>query len=73
MEFLPSKKLCHANRLYRLILKFSESFEVTAIAAIQTENEVKNILHNTVRELPITLERRLHIKNGGSNYKQSQK
>ena len=56
MEFLPSKKLSHADGLSRLILKFSKPLENPVIVAIRAKKEIKNILHNTVRELPITLE-----------------
>ena len=38
MEYLPSKKLSHADELSRLIPKFSEPLEDTVIAAIKTEN-----------------------------------
>ena len=51
--------------LIDLIQKFTEAFEVTVIAAIKAENEIKNVLYNTVRELLITLkETRLKSWNG---------
>ena len=56
MHFLPSKKLNHRGELSRLIPKFYEPFEDTVIAATEAENEIKNVLYNIVRELPITLE-----------------
>ena len=56
MKFLPSKKLIHTDGLSCFILKFGEPLEDTVIAAIKTENEIKNVLHNTVRELLITQE-----------------
>ena len=43
MEFLPSKKLNHANGLSWLIPKFHEPFEDTVIAAIRGENEIMNV------------------------------
>ena len=43
MEFLPSKKLCPADGLSR------EPLEDRVIAAMNTENEIKNVLHNTIR------------------------
>lgn len=55
MEFLPSKKLSHADRLSRLTPRFCKPLEDAVIVAIRAENEINNI-YNTVRELPITLE-----------------
>ena len=37
MEFLPSKKLCHADGLSRLIPKQRETLEDTVIASLRTE------------------------------------
>ena len=48
-------KLSHTDRLSRLILKFFKPFDDTVTAEIKAENEIKNVLRNTVRELPITL------------------
>ena len=56
MEFLPSKKLGHADGLSRLIPKFSEPLEDTVIAALHAESEVKGVLCNAIKELPVTLE-----------------
>ena len=42
MEFLPSSKLCHAERLCSLIQKNSEPLEDAAIASLQAEIEIKN-------------------------------
>ena len=56
MEFLPSKKIAHADGLSRLIPKLSEPLEETVIAALSTEMEIKQVLCNTVKELPVTLE-----------------
>ena len=67
MEILPSKKLSHADGLSRLIPKFSEPFEVSVMAAIKTENEIKNVLHITIRELSITLEE-IRLKSRNDNF-----
>jgi hypothetical protein len=56
MEYVPSKKLGHADGLSRLIPKQTEPLEDMVIAAIQAEAEVKNTLCDTVRELPVTLD-----------------
>ena len=40
----------------RLIPKYKEPLEGTVIASLQSEEELKNILCNTVRELPVMLE-----------------
>ena len=56
MEFLQSKTSSFPDWLSHLIPKLREPLEDTVIAAIKTENEIKNALHNTVREFPITLE-----------------
>ena len=86
MEFLPSKKLTHAIGLSLLISKFGKPLEDTVIEAIKTENQIKNVLNNTVREFHITLEEirltsrnddfllkmkdQITGKNEGSNYSQ---
>lgn len=41
MEFLPSKKLSHADGLSKLIPKLCEPLD-TIIAAVRAENEIKN-------------------------------
>ena len=56
MEFLPSKKLGHADGLPRPIPKFSVPLEDTVIAALEAEKEVKDMLCNAVKELPMTLD-----------------
>ena len=56
VESLPSKKLCHANGLSRLISKHREHLEDTVIASLRLEREFKTTLCNTVRELPVTLD-----------------
>ena len=56
MEFLPSQKISHADGLSRLIPKMREPLEDTVIASLRTERDINNVLCNTVRELPVTLE-----------------
>ena len=60
MEFLPSKKLCHTNRLSRLIPKHRELLEDTMIASLRTEGEFKITLCNTVKELSVALDQIKH-------------
>ncbi|GAB1607299.1 hypothetical protein Ahia01_001013300, partial [Argonauta hians] len=55
MEFLPSKKLYHADGLSRLIPKHCEPLEDTVIASLRTEKAFKISLCNLVRELSVTL------------------
>ena len=55
MGFQPSKKLCHAAGLSRLILKHREPLKDTVIASLRT-GEFKTTLCNTVRELTVTLD-----------------
>lgn len=52
MEYLPAKQLGHAEDLSRLLTSFKEAFEETAIASLFFENETKNVLCNTIKELP---------------------
>ena len=56
IEFLLSKKLCHADGLSRLIRKHKEPLEDTAIDSLRTEGEFKTTLCNTVRKLPLNLD-----------------
>ena len=57
MVFLPSNEFSHADRLSRLISKFSkEPLEDTVIASIQSEGELKITLCNSVWELLVTLD-----------------
>ena len=64
IEYLPSKQISHADRLSRLVPKYSEPFEETIIAALQTDCEIKNMIANTIKELPVTL---LEIKSKAIN------
>ena len=57
MDYEPSKKLGHADGLSRLIPKYCEPLEDTVILTLKDESEIKkNLLVNTVRELPVTAE-----------------
>lgn len=56
MKHLASSKIAHADGLSRLIPNKTELLEETVIAALKEENELTDILINTVRELPVTLE-----------------
>ena len=55
IEFLSSAKLGHADGLSRLIPKQNEPLEDTVIASLRSEKNYAQILHNTVKELPVTL------------------
>ncbi|XP_026441989.1 uncharacterized protein K02A2.6-like, partial [Papaver somniferum] len=56
MEFLPSKKLGHADGLSRLIPRTGEPLEDSVIASLRSERDYSSILCNTVKELPVTLD-----------------
>ena len=60
MEFWPSKEIAYADRLSILIQKKkkknTEPLEETVIASLKSEMDVKYVLFNTVKELPVTLE-----------------
>ena len=64
IEYLPSKQISHADGLSRLVPKYSEPFEDTIIAALRTDCEIKNMIANTIKELPVTL---LEIKSEAIN------
>lgn len=49
-------KLSHVNGLFRLIPRNNEPLEDMVIASLQSEVEIKNVLCNTVRKLPVMLE-----------------
>ena len=56
MEFLLSKEITYADGLSRLIPKNTEPREETIIASLTSEMDIKYVLFNTVKELPVTLE-----------------
>ena len=58
------KQISHADGLSRLVLKYSEPFEDTIIAALRTDCEIKSMIANTIKELPVTL---LEIKSVAMN------
>ena len=49
IEYLPH------DGLSRWILKYSEPFEDTIIAALRTDFKIKNMIASTIKELPVTL------------------
>ena len=55
IEFLTSKNICHVDSLSRLIPKNSEVFEDSIIATLWTDWEIKNMIANPVKKLPVTL------------------
>ena len=55
---------CLSVTVSRLVPKYSEPFEDTIIAALRTDCEIKNIIANTIKELPVTL---LEIKSEAMN------
>ena len=55
IENLLSKQISHTDGLSKLVPKYSEPFEDTIIAALRTDCEIKDIIANTIKELPVTL------------------
>ena len=53
---MPSKKITHTDGLSRLIPNNAELLEETVIAALKQEQELMEVLINTVSELPFTME-----------------
>ena len=56
MKFLPSKEIAHVDGLSRLIPKNTEPLEETVIVSVRSEMDIKYVLFNTVKELPVMLE-----------------
>ena len=56
MKFLPSKKIPHTDCLSILIPKIREPLEETVIASLNSRMDIKKVLYNTIKELPVTLE-----------------
>ena len=56
MEFLPSKKMPHADGLSWLIPKIRPLLEETVFTSLSFEMSIKNVRYNTTKEPPITLE-----------------
>ena len=55
MVFLSGKWLVHEDELSRLTPKPCEPFEETVVATLRLEIEIKSMLYNTIRELPVTM------------------
>lgn len=55
MQYIPSKKIAHADCLLKLILKSVELLEETMIVSLQPENELRSIVSNIIQELPVTV------------------
>ena len=64
IEYLPSKQISHADGQSSLVPKYCEPFEDPIIAALRTDCEIKKIITNTIKELPVTL---LEIKSEAMN------
>ena len=56
LEYLPSRQIGHADGLSRLVPSQSEPLEDPVIASLRTDCEIKNMMLNTIRELPVTLQ-----------------
>ena len=56
MEYIPLKELEHVNGLSKLIPKFNKPIKDIVIALLRSENKIKNVLFNSVSELPVTLD-----------------
>ena len=55
IQYMPSKKIAHADGLSKLIPDNVELLEETVIAVLKQEKELTEVLINTVSELPVTL------------------
>ena len=55
LEYLPTNKIGHADGLFRLIPNQCQPLEDSVIAALRSNCEIKSIIENTVRDLPVTL------------------
>ena len=56
MEFLPSQKIPLTDGLSRLIPKIRKPLKETVIASVTSEMDIKNVLYNTIKEQPVTVE-----------------
>ena len=56
IQYLPLKKIVHADSLSRLIPQNPELLEETVIAALKEEKEITEIFENNVNELSVTTE-----------------
>ena len=55
MEYLPTNKIGHADGLSRLIPNQCQPLEDSVLAALRSDCEIKSIIENTVRDVPVTL------------------
>ena len=60
MECLSSKEIAHTDDLSKFIPKTRELLEEMVIASLRSEMDIKYVLYNTVKELPVTLEEIRH-------------
>ena len=56
IQYMPSKKIAHADGLSRLIPNNAELSEETVIAPLKQEQELKEVLINIVSKVAVTLE-----------------
>ena len=70
IQYMPSKKITHADGLSRLIPNNAEQLEETVIAALKQEQELTEVLINTVSELPVKLEEILKSSKNGRVHNQ---
>ena len=56
IQYMPSKKIAHVDGLSILIPDNAELLEETVVAALKQEQELTEVLINTVSELSVTLE-----------------
>ena len=56
-EYISSKNNGHADGLSRLLSKNTEPLEETVIVSLKEEKKLSGLLINTIRELPVTLEK----------------
>ena len=54
LEYLPSRQTGHTDGLLRLVPSQSEPQESSVIASLRTDCEIKNMMLNMIRELPVT-------------------
>lgn len=55
LQYLPSKNICHADGLSRLVKMKNEILEESVIASIRAGEEERTMMCNTISELPVTL------------------
>ena len=54
LEFLSSKQIAYADGLSRLISTQKELLEDSVITVLRRDSEIKTVINNTIRELPVT-------------------